>query len=1103
MAKITVSKILEAANQNFDAITTKIATNVQSATKKELAKENSSIDADSAFTNWKSQFGTPLFTGGSFTIPSEVYTAIAKQVSAGIDDSVFEKSYSLIESQTIQTVVNQIGTILNQLDPITVPVTENGKKVNYVVEFTGSGIGQNVFTVRKGNSSAILTSKNSNITNWKKAMAKYCIALYQLEHDAINKVKKECLKIFATNTIDGVKTVIRVVAENTKNSNLKKVLTTIGGSDTDSDLKKFLNSSLFKQISSEYLKIEIKNALNNNNDKTTANSLDNYQTLTTYYNNLIDVVANNKGESVVKKAVDDFNTLAKSMLGGSFVKVPYPSDDIHYSKDLASVTIPASYGHYVESDDYESKVKKIYATTYTSSVNIIGNKNANVIYSGAGSDNLYGGIGKDTIFGGTGNDSIYGESDADKLYGDAGNDTLVGGLGKDTITGGAGSDVFVYSDGDGDDTVLDYVSGEDKIKISSGSISSYSVSGGKDAVLKVGKGKITLKGVGNNQITVITSDNKTVTYGGIANGLTFNKADLPKATSATINSNYSGQFDAGAYSSLVTINASSRTNAVEIVGNKKANKIQGGSSSDILSGGIGKDTLYGGSGNDSLYGEKDADKLYGDAGNDTLVGGLGNDTLTGGAGKDVFYYSNGDGADIIADFTVNEDKIYISGATSVTGSLNKNDVTFKVGKGSIKVQNTKDKEIIIQYSNGTFSKYLNGKLIETYYVESDSNQIEIIHQFVKSLDETNLYGISAVNEAIKACSKYSGLQNLIDNFISDCQNAKNVDDFLKNYCGINLDNEDTGAITGKDAGGHLTQTAVSVVPETSTKYIYPNTSSITYKGLTVNIPSKSSLNNLQQNIVAGLNTWWLKEGLDIVEKSYGLTFEESDISFKAVDFSFQNFTKTKINYLTPNDYGYSEWWNGNSNVNKFATYIDSKFFNSINTSTADGKLVTSNGSNVLYLDRFFTVNLAFAAQAANIKYYNDLPNFIKWGLPVLSVGGDDIYENEIRELASDSKKLAKYVSTSNLSSNVEYDWAGGYMLLRYLAKQSSSDSVSLSARVAEDCWFVEDDNFVTNDANVDSIIEENYSVTNIETSDFNSLTNEKFILTCNQSENNQ
>ena len=1107
MAKITISKILDKANQNFDVVTTKIATNVQSATKKELAKETSSIDESSAFTNWKSQFGTPM--GDNFTIPSDVYKAIAKAVSAGIDDSIFEKSYSLNESQTIQTVANQIGAILNQLDPVTVPVNENGKKVNYVVEFTGSGLSQNVFTVRKPDGkrtlSTILTSKNSNLTNLKKAMAKYCIALYQLEHDAIKKVKKECLKIFATNAIDVVKTAVRLVAENTPISNLKKVLTTIGGSDTDSELKKFLNSSVFKQISSEYLKIEIKNALNNNNDKNTANTLDSYQTLTTYYNNLIDAVSNNKSETVIKKAVDEFNILAKSMLGASFVKVPYPADDVHYNKGLTEVTIPASYGHYVDIGDYEGSVKKIYATEYASSVNITGNKNANVIYSGTGSDNLYGGIGKDTIFGGSGNDSIYGENDADKLYGDAGNDvlsggnandtlyggadndslygdagtdklygdagndTLVGGLGNDTLTGGSGKDVFYYANGDGNDIILDYVSSEDKIKISSGSVSNYSVSGGKDAILKVGNGKITLKNVGNNQITVITSDNRTVTYGGISNGLTFNKADLPKATAASINSNYSGSFETGAYSSLVTVDASTRSNSISIVGNAKSNKFYGGSAGDILSGGNGNDTLYGGSGNDSICGEKDADKIYGDAGNDTLIGGLGNDTLTGGAGKDVFYYTNGDGADVIVDFIANEDKIYISGATSVTGSLSKNDVTFKVGKGSIKVQNVKDKEIVIEYSNNTFGKYFNGKLIEsgtisdipdnaTYYkghyyrIYNDGMTWEEAKTFCENLGGHLVTITDASEQSViegllhfygnKNCYWIGCKLNLINqmNWITNERMIYSnwYDGEPDNYLG----NQGYAFIGGKqldDSIGFGKWGDIQQDGDSWDHYIYWGIDNLgficewdenQYKPTDKIIPSNAfSYNGNYYYIYSNIGDDW-EEAKKYCETLGG--------HLAVINNSAEN--TAVFNYM--NSQGYDSAYFGLSNTIKAGTWnwVDG---NQITyTNWADGE-PNNEGGNENYA----------------MFYYKFTDG--KW--------------ND----GNPQKDPASFIC----------EWEGGNVLT--------------SARVAEDYWFVEDDNFMTNDSEFDSIIEENYSVTNIETSDFNSLTNDEFTLTYNQSENNQ
>lgn len=409
--------------------------------------------------------------------------------------------------------------------------------------------------------------------------------------------------------------------------------------------------------------------------------------------------------------------------------------DVDYAKEIADGfknigdTIGITIGNFIANKIIDKRTKAMITfEVYGDALSIKGGTKADKLYGGdsndtlkggsgndtlygdMGKDKLYGGIGNDILYGGAGADSLYGESGNDKLYGGVGNDTLVGGAGKDTLTGGAGKDVFRYSNGDGDDTILDYVSGQDKIKIAGGSVSSYSVSG-KDAVLKIGKGKITLKGIGNDKIEVITSDNKTVYYGGIATGLKFNNTNLQKATAVTISSAYSSKkFDSTNYSALVTLKASSRTKAIEIVGNKKANKIYGGSATDTLRGGDGKDTIYGGSGNDSIYGDKDADKLFGDAGNDTLIGGLGNDTLTGGAGKDVFYYSSGDGSDVIADYNANEDKIYINGVTSVTGSLKNSDVTFKVGNGSIKVQKAKGKTVTIAYSNGKEEKYINGKL---------------------------------------------------------------------------------------------------------------------------------------------------------------------------------------------------------------------------------------------------------------------------------------------------------------------------------------------------------------------------------------------------------
>ena len=116
-----------------------------------------------------------------------------------------------------------------------------------------------------------------------------------------------------------------------------------------------------------------------------------------------------------------------------------------------------------------------------------------------------------------------------------------------------------------------------------------------------------------------------------------------------------------------------------------------------------------------------------------------------------------------------------------------------------------------------------------------STQQEVIKKFMASLDKTTLKGTAALDEAIRACSNFNSLQEAFNKMVSDCSNASSADDFLKNYCGIILDNEDTGAITGSDAGGSKVKTAESIVPESGSLDTSFNLTSFTVNGLTVTL----------------------------------------------------------------------------------------------------------------------------------------------------------------------------------------------------------------------------------------------------------------------------
>lgn len=75
---------------------------------------------------------------------------------------------------------------------------------------------------------------------------------------------------------------------------------------------------------------------------------------------------------------------------------------------------------------------------------------------GDGNDTLEGGTGNDMLYGGAGNDLLAGGDGDDWLDGGTGNDTLSGGTGNDTLTGGDGNDRFIYTPGDGHDTITDF-----------------------------------------------------------------------------------------------------------------------------------------------------------------------------------------------------------------------------------------------------------------------------------------------------------------------------------------------------------------------------------------------------------------------------------------------------------------------------------------------------------------------------------------------------------------------------------------------------------------------------------------------------------------------
>ncbi len=484
------------------------------------------------------------------------------------------------------------------------------------------------------------------------------------------------------------------------------------------------------------------------------------------------------------------------------------------------------------------------------------------------------------------------------------------------------------------------------------------------------------------------------------------------------------------------------------------NKIYGNAGNDTIKalestkkitiyGGDGTDIIYGGSGSDILYGQAGKDKLYGGAGADYLYGGSGNDKLYGGAGKDTFVYS--DGKDTIYDYETGKDTIKLVDKRLKDCVVRGKDVqlTLKEG-GLITVKNAAGKQIKLIDESG-----------QNHYLTPVSQQ-SVIEQVMKSLDNaTTTAAAVAVNTAVNKASggAFGTYFALIMHFIYDVKNyggtekseygegwdwkldessnkykqipMPGTDKFLKDFCGIDLTNDDTGSMSGYDVGGTKVKTAESIMPgkELLADAEYPTSGTTTINGLTIHWPDKNSLSSSQQLVVAGLYSYLAKAALDLVKESYEISYADSDVPSDLSHMKLSFFYNSAGPVATA----------GATQLN-----INMYYFNDLD----------DNNWNWNNLGRSLAHEFTHGVMNANLDpwlWYNlGTDNRFAWlveGLAELTQGLDDIRLKDICELSQVSNASELERVLGNYSSDVNnYHYAAGYMLLRYLAKQVADNS---------------------------------------------------------------
>ena len=271
-------------------------------------------------------------------------------------------------------------------------------------------------------------------------------------------------------------------------------------------------------------------------------------------------------------------------------------------------------------------------------------------------------------------DNMVGSANAETLNGAASDDTIDGGNGglSDKLQGAAGSDTYIWSASRGADLIDDgsgVLSETDTLDLSKSGISSDDT----DLELRRASGSNDLQIKSGGVTLTVTNQFYSPTQGyGIerivfADGVTWNLADIISRT-----------------------------------------KVEGAAADEGLTGTAFDDNLSGQDGNDTLNGNE---------GDDDLTGGHGTDSLYGGEGSDKYFWTTGDGNDVISDTGTTArdvDSLVMNvAATAVTLVRSGSDLLVQSGGSQITVLGRFDSVggstgiERIEYADGTSTLVLN------------------------------------------------------------------------------------------------------------------------------------------------------------------------------------------------------------------------------------------------------------------------------------------------------------------------------------------------------------------------------------------------------------
>lgn len=374
-------------------------------------------------------------------------------------------------------------------------------------------------------------------------------------------------------------------------------------------------------------------------------------------------------------------------------------------------------------------------------------------------------------------------------------------------------------------------------------------------------------------------------------------------------------------------------------------------------------------------------------------------------------------------------------------------------------------------------------------------------------NDANADGIAVLDDAVRSVTHFANLQHAIDNFVADTTNTEiypDTEQRLQATSGIVLGwyddfTADTGAISGKNAGGATLKNAATIVPETSdlTNLSLPtegSTTTHTYTGadgqtFTFYIKWPESftkfydLSNVDdyyawmkmsaskresyyreltstetfdrnddedtvsgEQIISGMNTiikgmynFWFSEAAKLAYDSYGVDFNGKTVrvQFAGGGWFSQAEADTEWGYENFNEYTLP--------TDEITMIINAVDFAVIDPDDPNGDTHIEGGKDTTYLDRVIAHEMIHGVMFGQglLKYTS--PEFFTEGIADLVQGSDD-YDGgrtaRIRRLAESNDSLSSAMSLEP-GTGTPNRYVSGYMFLRYLAHQSLNTNLQI------------------------------------------------------------